>query len=134
MSTTDEYRNDNVSDPDDGERILPLEQITIQHVFRDGLPITNELLDCFFSPQGTVGEYMFFKGDGEPKSDGGIKGGQYFSFDMAEKIWVMKAHFDAKKETAHGDWRSFGPDGTDDGGTFTAQAGGGADLTSYASA
>ena len=133
MTTTDENKKDNVSEPDDGDRILPLEQITIKHVFRDGVPITNDLLSCFFAPQG-VDEYMFFAGNGEQKGNGGIKGGQYFSFKMAEEIWVLKAHFDAKKATAHGDWHSFGPDGTDDGGTFTAQAGGGADLTSYASA
>jgi hypothetical protein len=141
MNTTDENKVDYTSERGDDAEIQPLGPITIKHVFRNGAPITNELLQCFFSPEATD-EYMFFEGNGDPKGGDRIKGGHYFSFKMAGKIWVLMAHFDPKKGTADGEWFSFGPDNTvevgitdtDDGGTFTAQSGTGADYAAYASA
>jgi|GEM_PF-3517221 len=104
--------------------ILPLEQIRIFEVrLEDGTIIDNALMDCFFSPQGPVGEYMFFEQDGQQKGSA-IKGGAYFEFKLGDEIWVLKAHFHPKEETAQGHWHSFGPDDEEQGGTFTAQAGG----------
>jgi hypothetical protein len=109
----------------ESDRILPLEQIRIVEVrLNDGTIITNALSDCFFSPQGSADEYMFFQQDGERKGSS-IKGGQYFEFKLGDEIWVLKTHFHTAEETAHGHWHSFGPDDEEQGGTFTAQAGGG---------
>jgi hypothetical protein len=114
-----------INNDQDTDRILPLEQITIDEVrLKDGTPIDNALLSCFFSPQGPVGEYMFFRGDGQEKGSA-IKGGEYFSFTVGDTLFVLKTHFHPQEEKAHGDWHSFSPDDEEQGGTFTAQSGGG---------
>ncbi len=129
-----DYADDSRKNDADDDKILPLEQITIKEVrLTDGTKITNELLECFFSPEGSAGDYMFFEQDGVEKGNS-IKGGMYFEFKMADKIWVLKTNFHAKEMKAHGDWHSFGPDDTDEGGTFTAQAGGGLETVASASA
>jgi len=115
----------------DTDRILPLEQITIDEVFlENGTPIDNALMRCFFSPQGP-GEYMFFRPDGQQKGSA-IKGGDYFSFKIGDTLFVLKTHFHPNEETAHGDWHSFSPDSEEQGGTFTAQSGGGMETTASA--
>lgn len=121
----------------DNERILPLEQIQIVDVrLKDGTKIDNALMGLFFSPQGPAGEYMLFEDDGKEQK-GGIRGGEYFDFRLAEQpdqLWVLKAHFNAKEMNAHGSWHMFGPDDAEEGGTFTAQAGGGMDTETAATA
>lgn len=122
---------------DEPERMLPLEQIEIVEVFlRDGTKINNALLGCFFSPEGPAGEYIFFEQDGEEKRTA-IRGGEYFEVrldDQRDQLWVLKAQFNANEMKAHGSWHWFGPEDAEEGGTFTAQAGGGMDTETAASA
>lgn len=116
------------------DRILPLEQIQIIEVFlEDHTRIDNALLNCFFAPQGPSGDYVLFEDNGEEKRSG-IRGDEYFEFRMADQLWVLRAQFHAKEMKAHGHWHSFGPDDAEEGGTFTAQAGGGMDTETAASA
>ena len=119
---------------DEPERILPLEQIQIVAVWlEDGTKIDNALMNCFFSPQGPAGEYVLFEDDGKEKRSG-IRGDEYFEFRMADQLWVLRVQFHAQEMRAHGHWHSFGPDDAEEGGTFTAQAGGGMDTETAASA
>ena len=123
--------DDETGEPD---RILPVEQITIIDVrLEDGTKIDNALMGCFFAPQGPAGEYMFFESNGDEKRNT-IKSGNYFEFRMGDDLWVLKAHFHAKEEKVDGHWHSFSPDDEEQGGTFTAQAGGGVPTAAYASA
>jgi hypothetical protein len=110
---------------DQGRRILPLEQIVIDKVLEDGQPIDSPLLNCFFAPEGPegAGEYLFFGHRGE-KLHGKITDGLTFKVTVEEQEWEMTAHFHPHQGKAHGTWKPAG-DGEADGGTYTAQAGGG---------
>jgi hypothetical protein len=112
---------------DDPGIILPLERISIVEVLQDGVgPVKNALLNCFFSPEGPAGEYMFFKHDGQ-KLHSQIHGGEKIKVEIDEQIWELTTHFHPHSETAHGHWKlkKLGAGEEDQGGTFTAQAGGG---------
>lgn len=132
MSTDKTKTNDQ---GDDGDRILPLQQIQIDGVFdNDKVRITSPLVGCFFSPAGG-GVYMLFGQQGGPVQGGRqIRDGEPFTIVFAGSQWDLTVCFSDDDKKAHGTWGPHrGGDGDDDGtgdvdgdgGTYTAQAGGG---------
>lgn len=113
---------------DKPRRILPLEQISIFKVTEDGVkePVPDSpLLGCFFSPQ-SADEYMFF-GPGGEKHHSNIVDGEEIDVEIGGQRWTLTTHFHPHHEMAHGRWKlkKSGSGEEDQGGTFTAQAGGG---------
>jgi hypothetical protein len=122
--STDKIEKD---ETDDG-RILPLEQMTIKHVYEDGLPLSESpLLECFFSPEGadpSAGYIFFGRGGGELHRH--VVGGKCFTVELGGEPYQLTAHFEPIKQRVHGTWRPgrCGDESQADGGTYTAQAGG----------
>jgi hypothetical protein len=124
-----------------GDRIFPLDQIQIDAVFdADRVRITSPLVGCFFSPQSGPDEYMLFGQQGKTiKAQ--IKSDEIFTIDFAGTLWDLTVHVSPGNNKAHGTWMPHGKgtgEGTGgvdgDGGTYTAQAGGGVPTAVSASA
>lgn len=106
---------------------LPSARITIDHVKENGIRLQHSpLLDCFFTPEGSSGEYTFHGPKGKELVPH-ITSGQTFRVELdGGPTLDLQVFF-----TAHGSWNPVSSDGEDDvedGGTYTAQAGNGSGL------
>ena len=98
-----------------------------------------ELLDCFFFPTTTPGVYLFCTKDGvELAVD--ITAHKPFHFNLHGHRWTIpnpepgSEPFTIDEHSARGSWRNdHSGDPAEEGGTFTAQASGGADEEESAS-
>jgi hypothetical protein len=113
-------------------RLLPLGPITIDKIFENGVHIEqNPLLGCFFAPEGSSGEYAFYGPKGK-ELHGHVTSGDTFTVETGGQRWQLQVFF-----SAHGTWVPVAAGhgkGVEEGGTYTAQAGGGVPTTQSASA
>lgn len=115
------------------DSILPLGPITIDAVY---LSVSSPLLDWFFQQEGPDDYSLFRRGEkpgDKPKLlHRNIVNGGTFEIES----FRVTVHFftdpNTQEKKAHGTWNK--KDGQEDGGTFTAQAGGGVATTASASA
>lgn len=93
------------------------------------------LVGCFFSLHGKSGKYQLHGPDGKVLHEN-VKSHETFKFKFDRQQWEMTIDIRTLEEKAHGRWKLLEGDSDEvDGGTFQAQAGGGADeAASYASA
>src|SRR5689334_18785125 len=118
---------------DNGNSTVPFDQIIINEVYqKDGKPKPDShLLGCFFSPEGSNGEYFFF-GEKGKELHGHLASGQKFRVEHAGDIWELTVNF-----CAYGTWARVVPGHAkevEETGTYTAQAGGGSDVPAGKSA
>ena len=84
----------------------------------------NDLIDCYFKVKND-GTYEFKdKTDHTKCSDISLNSGCSFNLDGLE--WTLILTSPCTDTEVNGSWTAVGIDGTDEGGTFQAQAGGGA--------
>lgn len=118
---------------DTGDSIVPFDQIKIDAVYdRDGkLVLDSHLLGCFFSPEDSGGEYFFF-GEKGKELHSHLTSGQAFRVEHAGQTWELTVNFGA-----YGTWVPVAAGhgkGVEEGGTYTAQAGGGSSVPTGKSA
>src|ERR1051326_8651165 len=129
--STDKIDHATQGKDDNGNITLQLEQITIDKVYKDGEPHKDShLLGCFFTPEESIGEYLFF-GEKGKELRGNLASGQTFEFEHADHHWELTVHFGA-----HGTWKRLDRDkkGVEESGTYTAQAGNGSGVPTGKSA
>ena len=118
----------------ENDSTLPPEAIGIDAVY---LAIPSPLTDLFFVEERPNDYSLFRLGDTLPLASG-IKNGQKFQIPQdGPPMWTLTVHFHEDKLTqqqkAHGTWESANG-GQEDGGTYTAQSGGGVPTGKSASA
>jgi hypothetical protein len=140
--STNKIKTDNATD--DPGQVLPLPQIQIDAVFdRDHVRMTSPLVGCFFSPQGSGAEYMLFGQQGTMVKQQ-IRNDETFTLEFAGLLFDLTVRVNKGNNRAEGTWQAHvkgesgdkgkGRDVDGDGGTYTAQAGGGVPSAASASA
>lgn len=111
------------------------DRIRIDRTHTDGGGGVGELLKgCFFTRLDDSRKFEFFNPNGDRLNDN-VRNNVPFEFRHLEIDWELTSDFSQDDRHAHGPWKILNANtGEEEGGTFTAQAGGGLETVSSACA